>query len=72
MIILAGMGQVLSRRISTRETKIPNKIIEAWILGVPIITTKHKVFQEYSIKDVEEVIYCEPIHVMLLTKFSWQ
>lgn len=49
-----------SRRMSTRETKIPIKIIEAWALGVPVITTKHKVFLDYGIRHLQEVVYCEP------------
>lgn len=50
-----------SRRHSTRETKIPNKIIEAWSLGIPVVTTKHRVFKYFNIKGDEEVVFCEPI-----------
>jgi len=60
MLKMMDMLVIPSRRTSTRETKIPIKIIEAWALGIPVITTKHKVFQDYNIKDMEEVIYCEP------------
>lgn len=48
------------KRISTTETIIPIKVLEAWALGIPIIITKHEVFVESGIKDREHVVYCEP------------
>ena len=52
---------VLPRRhASTTEHVIPIKVIEAWALGVPVIVTKHEVFFEHGVRDLEDVIYCEP------------
>jgi len=59
-LIEADILVIPSRRISTRETKIPNKIVEAWSLGVPVITTKHKVFEYFNIKEDQEAVFCEP------------
>jgi len=47
-------------RTSTTESNVPIKVIEAWALGLPIITTKHKVFEALGLKDGEELIYCKP------------
>jgi glycosyltransferase involved in cell wall biosynthesis len=47
-------------RISTTESNIPIKVIEAWALGVPVIVTRHESFLSRNIRDYEDVIYCEP------------
>ena len=44
------------KRIGTTELNIPIKVIEAWALGIPIITTKHKVFLKYGIRDLKDII----------------
>jgi glycosyltransferase involved in cell wall biosynthesis len=49
-----------SRKMSTTESNIPIKVIEAWALGVPVIVTRHKVFEFYGFKDCEDLVYCEP------------
>ncbi|MEM4467003.1 MAG: glycosyltransferase [Nitrososphaerota archaeon] len=49
-----------SRKMTSTECNIPIKVIEAWALGIPVIVTKHRVFLEYGIMDLEDVIYCEP------------
>lgn len=49
-----------SYRISTTESNILIKVIEAWALGIPVIITKHRVFLNSKIKDYEDIIYCEP------------
>jgi glycosyltransferase involved in cell wall biosynthesis len=49
-----------SYRISTTESIIPIKVIEAWALGVPVIVTRHKSFLSRNIRDYEDVVYCEP------------
>jgi len=49
-----------SYKISTTESNIPIKVIEAWALGIPVIVTKHQVFVSSKIKDYEDIIYCEP------------
>ena len=48
------------RRISTTESIIPIKVIEAWALGVPVVVTKNKVFEFHNFKDCEDIVYCEP------------
>jgi len=47
-------------RISSTESNIPIKVIEAWTLGVPVVITKHKVFELLRLKDGEDLLYCEP------------
>jgi len=49
-----------SRRISTTESNIPIKVIEAWGLGVPVVVTRHKGLVILGIRDREDVVYCEP------------
>jgi len=46
--------------ISTTESNIPIKIIEAWALGVPVIVTAHEVFKYMSLRDGEDIVLCEP------------
>jgi len=46
--------------ISTTESNIPIKIIEAWALGVPVIATAHEIFRHMNLKDREDVVFCEP------------
>jgi glycosyltransferase involved in cell wall biosynthesis len=48
------------RRSSTTEAVIPLKVIEAWALGVPVVATRHEVFEFYGLKDMEDLMYCEP------------
>ncbi len=45
--------------ISTTESIIPIKIIEAWALGVPVIVTAHEVFKYMSLRDGEDIVLCE-------------
>jgi len=47
-------------KISTTESIIPIKVIEAWALGVPVVIAKHQVFVSNHIRNYEDVIYCEP------------
>jgi glycosyltransferase involved in cell wall biosynthesis len=49
-----------SYRISTTESNIPIKVIEAWALGIPVITTRHEIYEYMKLKNWEDVIYCEP------------
>ncbi len=49
-----------SRKMTTRESIIPIKIMEAWALGIPTIVTKHQVFISEKIRDLVDVVYCEP------------
>jgi len=45
---------------STTESVIPIKIIEAWALGVPVVATKHKIYDYIELKDGEDIVFCEP------------
>jgi len=45
--------------ISSTESIIPIKIIEAWALGVPVIATAHEVFKYMSLRDGEDIVLCE-------------
>ena len=47
-------------KISTTECIIPIKVIEAWALGIPVIVTRHKIFEFYGFKNYEDLVYCEP------------
>jgi len=47
-------------RSSTTESVIPIKIIEAWALGVPIVVTKHKIYDHIGLKDGGDIVFCEP------------
>jgi glycosyltransferase involved in cell wall biosynthesis len=51
---------VPSVRISTTESNIPIKVLEAWALGVPVIVTRHEIFTYLGLKDKESIIFCEP------------
>jgi len=51
---------VPSIRISTTESNIPIKIIEAWALGVPVITTRHEIYNYIGLKDCEDIVFCKP------------
>ena len=48
-----------SRRISSTESNIPIKVLEAWALGVPVIVTAHEIFSHINLKDGEDVVFCE-------------
>jgi len=43
--------------ISTIESIIPAKIIEAWALGVPVIATVHEIFKYMNLRDKEDIIF---------------
>jgi len=47
-------------RISSTESVIPIKVVEAWALGVPVITTKHKIYNYIGLKDCKDIVFCEP------------
>jgi len=51
---------VPSIKISTTESNIPIKVIEAWALGVPVITTRHKIYEYLGLRDGEHIMYCKP------------
>jgi len=51
---------VPSLRDINRETIIAKKVIEAWALGIPAITTYHPVYSYYGAKNFEHIIFCEP------------
>jgi len=47
-------------RTSTTESNVPIKVIEAWALGVPVVTTRHKIYEYLGLRDGEHLLYCEP------------
>jgi glycosyltransferase involved in cell wall biosynthesis len=49
-----------SRRITTTESNFPIKILEAWAIGIPVVVTRHKIFEYYGLKDDQDLVYCEP------------
>ncbi|NAZ11475.1 MAG: glycosyltransferase [Desulfurococcales archaeon] len=59
---LSGCGILVlpRRRSSTTEAVIPLKVIEAWALSIPVVVTRHKIFEFYGLKDGEDLVYCEP------------
>ena len=46
-------------RISSTESVIPIKVVEAWALGVPVITTRHKIYNYIGLKDYEDIVFCK-------------
>ena len=51
---------VLPRRASPQtESIMPIKILEAWAMGVPTITTHHKVYDALGIRDGIHTTFCE-------------
>jgi glycosyltransferase involved in cell wall biosynthesis len=47
-------------RMSSTESVLPIKIIEAWALGIPVIATRHMIFDYLGLRDGEDLLYCEP------------
>jgi glycosyltransferase involved in cell wall biosynthesis len=52
---------VPSVRMSTTSSNIPIKLLEAWALGVPVVITKHKIFEVLGLVDNKHVVFCEPV-----------
>jgi glycosyltransferase involved in cell wall biosynthesis len=59
-----------SRRITTTESNFPIKVLEAWALGIPVVVTRHKIFEFYGLKDGEDLVYCEPIPESVATALA--
>jgi glycosyltransferase involved in cell wall biosynthesis len=51
---------VPSVKISTTRSNIPIKVIEAWALGIPVISTRHEIYEWLELKDLEDIVFCEP------------
>jgi len=49
-----------SYKISTTESNIPIKVIEAWASGVPVISTRHEIYTFMGLRDKEDIMFCEP------------
>jgi len=49
-----------SLKTSATESNVPIKVIEAWALGVPVVITRHRIFEVLGLKDGEDLIYCKP------------
>jgi glycosyltransferase involved in cell wall biosynthesis len=47
-------------RMSSTESVIPIKLLEAWALGVPVVITKHEIFDVLGLVDRKHVVFCEP------------
>ena len=59
-----------SRRITTTESNFPIKVLEAWALGIPVVVTRHKIFEFYGLKDGEDLVYCESIPESVATALA--
>jgi len=59
---LRNLDVLVLPRLRTPVTEfiLPIKVIEALALGVPVIATKHRIFESLGLKDGEALIYCEP------------
>jgi len=51
---------VPSVRMSTTSSNIPIKLLEAWALGVPVVVTKHEIFDVLGLTDRKHVVFSEP------------
>jgi len=49
-----------SVKISTTSSNIPIKVIEAWALGIPVISTKHEIYEWLGLRDMEDLLFSEP------------
>lgn len=49
-----------SIRISTTNANIPIKVLEAWALGIPVVTTHHRIYHILGVKDSVHALFCEP------------
>ena len=49
-----------SVKTSTTSSNIPIKVIEAWALGIPVISTKHEIYKWLGLKDMEDLLFSEP------------
>jgi len=60
--LLRNLDVLVLPRLRTTVTEfvLPIKVIEAWALGVPVIVTRHRIFESLGLKDGEALIYCEP------------
>jgi len=60
--LMSSMDVLVVPRLKTSVTEsvIPIKVLEAWALGVPVVITRHKVFELLGLRDGEDLIYCEP------------
>jgi outer membrane biogenesis lipoprotein LolB len=55
--------------MSTTSSNIPIKLLEAWVLGVPVVITKHKIFDVLGLVDRKHVVFCEPDVVDIAEKY---
>ena len=62
LALLSNLDVLLLPRLrtSTTESNVPIKVIEAWALGVPVVTTRHKIYEYLGLRDGEHLLYCEP------------
>jgi glycosyltransferase involved in cell wall biosynthesis len=62
LALLSVLDVLVVPRVSmpTTNSIIPVKLLEAWALGVPVIITKHKIFEVLSLVDHKHLVFCEP------------
>jgi len=60
--LMSSMDVLVVPRLKTSVTEsvVPIKVLEAWALGVPVVITRHKVFEWLGLRDGEDLLYCEP------------
>jgi glycosyltransferase involved in cell wall biosynthesis len=60
--LMKNFDALVVPRVENSSTRsiIPIKVIEAWALGIPVITTRHEIYEWLGLKDMEDVMFCEP------------
>ncbi|MGC9108145.1 MAG: glycosyltransferase [Infirmifilum sp.] len=48
-----------SRRTSATNSNVPIKVLEAWALGIPVITAPHEIYQFLGIENEKGIIFCK-------------
>lgn len=51
---------VPSPSFSWTDSVIPIKVVEAWALGIPVVTTHHRIYDLMGVRDGEHIVFCEP------------
>lgn len=52
---------VPSRGTTNTETVIPIKVVEAWALGIPVIISKHRIFELLEKSFKKSIVTCDPV-----------
>ncbi|MEM0464174.1 glycosyltransferase family 4 protein [Pyrobaculum sp.] len=59
-----------SLKTSTTDSNVPIKVIEAWALGIPVVVTRHNIFDVIGARNLENVVFCEPNPVDVAKKIE--